>query len=399
MDLFYKNQDMKTINSKIKSGNHPIYFFLFLYISMVFAVPVAAQEVPIPAYQLKYWCDPYEYPLGGIELEKPPKKLDKFLSQTYFNVVNAKTGTDVTFFPQWGYDSIRCIPKSFKISPFYIQKKEVTNAEYREFLADSNSAFFTEGKISSQWAHPDTNVWLQGDNAFMLPFVSYYFKHPAYSKYPVVGVSQYQATQYCNWLEEKLNAKFKDLLPKGYVILVDLPTQAEFVKAVNVSTRQSATHPIQNPALDYIKYWVQSNLGNINMGPIKTLRLADLYSKNPDFFHLLTTEGDIDLPSHLLGNVAEWTSTSAKGKLYNNLKYVYTMSERLIPNPDITATAEQLQSYLHEDTDLKSHYMLKGGSWLDEFHYVDPSAIMFKRGDYKAANVGFRTVIRIVPSS
>ena len=75
------------------------------------------------------------------------------------------------------------------------------------------------------------------------------------------------------------------------------------------------------------------------MGPIKTLRLADLYSKNPDFFHLLTTEGDIDLPSHLLGNVAEWTSTSAKGKLYNNLKYVYTMSEMLIPNPDITATA------------------------------------------------------------
>ena len=64
MDLFYKNQDMKTINSKIKSGNHPIYFFLFLYLSMVFAAPVGAQEVPIPAYQLKYWCDPYEYPLG-----------------------------------------------------------------------------------------------------------------------------------------------------------------------------------------------------------------------------------------------------------------------------------------------------------------------------------------------
>lgn len=390
---------MKEKNTKNQTGPKLLLQRLFIYLLLNSILPLTAQEVPVPAYQLKYWCDPYEYPLGGIELENPPKKLNKYLSQNYFNVVNTKTGTDVTFFPQWGYDSIRCIPKSFKISPFYIQKKEVTNEEYREFLADSNAAFFTEGKISLQWAHPDTNVWLQGDNAFMLPFVSYYFKHPAYSNYPVVGVSQYQATQYCNWLEKKLNAAFKDLLPKGYMIIVDLPTQAEFVKAVNVVTRQNAMQPLQNPEKDYIKYWVQSNLGNINMGPIKTLRLADLYSKNPDFFHVLSTEGNVDFPRHLLGNVAEWTSTAAKGKLYNNLEYVYTMSERLIPNPDITATPEQLQSYLHENTDLKSHFMLKGGSWLDEFHYIDPSAIMFKRGDYKAANVGFRTVIRVVPSS
>lgn len=372
-----------------------IRFRVLLLVGVLFTSNLKAQEVPIPAYQLKYWCDPYEYPLQGINLNKPSKKLKKFINESYFEAVNETSGDQVTFYPQWGYDSIRCIPKTFKISPFYIQKNEVSNEEYREFIADSASDFFQKGKISSTWVHPDTNVWLQGDNVYMVPFVSYYFKHPAYSKYPVVGVSQYQATQYCNWLEQKLNREFGQELPKGYRFLVDLPTQAEFVKAANAAIRQSMSSQNDNKEYDFIKYWVQSNLNQINMGPIKTLRLADLYNKN--FFHIVSGESKEKFPSHLLGNVAEWTSTAAKGKLFNNLEYVYTMSERLIPNPDITASPEQLKNILHRDSDLKTHFMLKGGSWSDEFHYIDPSAIMFKRGDYKSASVGFRTVIRVVP--
>lgn len=383
----------------ISKSPKPLYRNLILCVNLMFmggAFPskVKAQDVPIPAYQLKYWCDPYEYPLQGINLIKPPKKLKKFMNDSYFEAVNEVSGDEVTFYPQWGYDSIRCIPKTFKISPFYIQKNEVSNEEYRKFLADTNSEFFKVSNISPTWVHPDTNVWLQGDNVHMVPFVSYYFKHPAYSNYPVVGVSQYQSTQYCNWLELKLNKEYGHELPKGYRFLVDLPTQAEFVKAANAAIRQSMSSNNDDKEYDFIKYWVQTNLNQINMGPIKTLRLADLYNKN--FFHIVSGEGKNKFPIHLLGNVAEWTSTSAKGQLYNNLEYVYTMSERLIPNPDITATLEQLQNILYQESDLKTHFMLKGGSWSDEFHYIDPSAIMFKRGDYKSASVGFRTVIRIV---
>ena len=372
------------------------YFILaFWGLCAVFSTSMLhAQEVPIPAYQLKYWCDPYEYPLGGINLENPPKKLKKFINENYFEVINSKTGDNVQFFPQWGYDSIRCIPKTFKISPFYIQKTEVTNEEYRNFLSDSSSDFFVTGKISPQWIHPDTNVWLQYNNAYLVPFVSYYFTHAAYAKYPVVGVSQYQAAQYCNWLEKKLNTEYNELLPVGYKILVDLPTQAEFTKAaqVTVSGLLEKTHNLKDP----VKFWVQRNLNQINMGPIKTLRLAELYDRNQNAFHIVSTEYNSDYPCHLFGNLAEWTSTKAKGKLYNNLNYVYTMSERLIPNPDITPTDTELSTYLHTDTDLKSHFAIKGGSWMDEFHYLDPSAMLFARGDYKAANVGFRTVIRVI---
>jgi len=370
-------------------------FFIFIGLYTLLSTRfLQAQEVPVPAYQLKYWCDPYEYPLGGINLENPPKKLKKFMSEGYFEVVNSKIGDEVQFYPQWGYDSIRCIPKSFKISPFYIQKTEVTNEEYLRFLSDSSSDFFISGKISPQWIHPDTNVWLEYNNAYLLPFVSYYLAHPAYAKYPVVGVSQYQASQYCNWLEQKLNSEYKGLIPEGYKILVDLPTQAEFTKAAQVTVSRLLEN--ENKLKDPVKFWVQRNLNQINMGPIKTLRLAELYERNQNAFHIVSTEYESDLPCHLFGNLAEWTSTKAKGKLYNNLNYVYTMSERLIPNPDITPTENQLSSYLHKDADLKSHFAIKGGSWMDEFHFLDPSAMIFARGDYKAANVGFRTVIRIV---
>lgn len=355
--------------------------------------PIKGQDIPITAYQLKYWVNPYEYPLGGIHLDKSHKKLKKFIAENYVSPVLSSGNDDVTFFPQWGYDSIRCIPKTFKISPFYIQKTEVTNAQYQRFLADSNSRFFTENKITSKWVHPDTNVWLS-NNSHTLPFVSYYYQHPAYAEYPVVGVSQYQATQYCNWLEIQLNQLYGKSLPEGYKIMVDLPTQAEFNKSVHATYTEGAD------ALrwqgDPIKKWVQMHMGEINMGPIKTLRLADLYDKNNKAFFILSTGGRTDQAQQLLGNVAEWTSSAAKGKLFNNIEYVYTMSERLIPNPDISATSEQLAPYLHQNADLKTHFMVKGGSWNDEFHYIDPSAVLFHRGDHKAAHIGFRTVIRIV---
>ncbi len=381
--------------------NFPItvpFKIVFMIICMAFGVlsekDLCAQDVPIPAYQLKYWCDPYEYTLGGIEIKQPSKKLKKFLKD-YYQPVSEEI-PDVAFFPQWGYDSIRCIPKTFKISPFYIHNSEISNEEYRAFVADSSNEFFTRGKINTQWVYPDTNVWLS-ENVNLLPFVSYYFQHPAYNKYPVVGVSQYQATQYCNWLEQKLNTEYKADLPNGYKFIVDLPTQAEFVKAVHEVVNNILDVKPKGIGNDWVKFWVRANLNTINMGPIKTLRLADLYLKNVQFFITQSADCKGEFPCQLLGNVSEWTSTKAKGKLFNHLEYVFTMSERLIPNPDITVSDSELAPYLHKETDLNTHFMVKGGSWNDEFHYVDPSAIMFRRGDYKANNLGFRTVIRVIP--
>ena len=37
------------------------------------------------------------------------------------------------------------------------------------------------------------------------PYVQYYFRHPSYNNYPVVGVSWVQASDYCLWRSDRVN--------------------------------------------------------------------------------------------------------------------------------------------------------------------------------------------------
>jgi formylglycine-generating enzyme required for sulfatase activity len=387
-----KNSNFRILKTSFKS------LILGCFALMLFSV-VSAQStsqnttVPISEYQLKYWVDPYEWPLGGIAYTGKKNAWSKFLQKDYYFPFEKLENESVAFLPQWGYDSIRCLEKTVVISPFYIQRHEVTNAQYRMFLADSQSLFYTNNRITPAWVHPDTNVWLS-PNIFHEPFISYYFQHPAYNEYPVVGVSQFQATQYCNWLEEKLQNVYEKLLPPGYKIQVDLPTQAEFVKTLRFWVQQPPkTH---NSTRDAVKSYVISHIHTINSGPIKTLRLADIFERNSEAFLVQHAKCEQKSLCHILGNVSEWTSSRAKGKLFNRIEYVYTMSQRLIPNTDLQVSPALLEGYLYKEEDLQSHFMLKGGSYTDEFHYLDPSSVSFARGDYKSASVGFRTVIRLV---
>jgi formylglycine-generating enzyme required for sulfatase activity len=53
-------------------------------------------------------------------------------------------------------------------------------------------------------ATPDSLVW-RDELAYNEPFVEYYFRHPAYNNYPVVGVSWVQANDYCAWRSDRAN--------------------------------------------------------------------------------------------------------------------------------------------------------------------------------------------------
>lgn len=87
---------------------------------------------------------------------------------------------------------------SFNINSFYMSKTEVTNGQYLEFINDikkKDSSFYNE-------LLPDTMVWKQ-KLAYTDPYTRYYFRHPSYRDYPVVGVSYQQANYYCHWLTER----------------------------------------------------------------------------------------------------------------------------------------------------------------------------------------------------
>ncbi len=77
---------------------------------------------------------------------------------------------------------------------------------------------------------PDTLAWT-GDNLFNDPYVKYYFRHPAYQNYPVVGISYQQALGYCTYLKEKISENYPD-----YQLEVRLPTKEEWIRAARGDT-------------------------------------------------------------------------------------------------------------------------------------------------------------------
>jgi len=105
------------------------------------------------------------------------------------------------------------------LSSFYMDQTEVSNLNYLEYLHWTAKVFVEFPNIYKD-ALPDTLVWRRR-LAYNEPLVDYYFRHPAYNDYPVVGVSWVQANKYCEWRTDRVNEK---LLIDAGVIDID-PSQ------------------------------------------------------------------------------------------------------------------------------------------------------------------------------
>jgi len=93
---------------------------------------------------------------------------------------------------------------SVSVQAFFMSQKEVTNKQYRTFLADLKASGDLEG---FRTALPDTAKWQMDKNSYNQPMVENYFSHPAYDNYPVVNISRKGAELYCMWLTKKYEAE------------------------------------------------------------------------------------------------------------------------------------------------------------------------------------------------
>ena len=113
-------------------------------------------------------------------------------------------------------------PHRVSVASFYMDECEISNLDYREYLYWLERVFIPQDlKVVYDNALPDENVWRErlGYNE---PDVEYYFRHPAFNTYPVVGVNWLQATNYAAWRTDRVNEKI--LADRGYVEYAETPT-------------------------------------------------------------------------------------------------------------------------------------------------------------------------------
>jgi formylglycine-generating enzyme required for sulfatase activity len=161
------------------------------------------------------------------------------------------------------------------------------------------------GKITyrGESIYPNTQVWISD---FMMsynePMRDYYFVHPAYNNYPVVGVSYLQATMYCQWYSDAYGQKEKD----EYQIVYRLPTELEWERAASVvaekRSKKSSGSPVNNNFMRNSKGAYISNFrpsaNNFGQdGAMYPAPVQSYYTNDAGCYNMQ-------------GNVAEWTSTA-----------------------------------------------------------------------------------------
>lgn len=96
------------------------------------------------------------------------------------------------------------MPRKVTVNAFYMDESEVSNVMYREYLSWIGRVYGMDYPQVYEQALPDTFVW-RHPLAYNEPYVKYYFRHPSYNDYPVVGVNWVQASKYAEWRTDRVN--------------------------------------------------------------------------------------------------------------------------------------------------------------------------------------------------
>ncbi len=159
--------------------------------------------------------------------------------------------------------------RNVTVSSFYMDKYEVTNLNWREYENWMRLVFGGTAPNLIQDMLPDTSVW-RDELAYNEPYLENYYRHPAFSFYPVVGVTWEQAMAYCQWRTDRVNELalanagciampvFSDLQPTADAAYKDqweLENQGYYMDEYEVPdpADPEATITMYRPSYDYIR--------------------------------------------------------------------------------------------------------------------------------------------------
>ena len=261
--------------------------------------------------------------------------------------------------------------KQVTIGGFYMDDTEITNNEYRQFaeaLGKDDTAGLGGLKpaqlkmIMDKKFFPDTTVWMRDFTHHMGdPMLQYYYMHPAFDDYPVVGVNWKAAQLFCKWRTGFLNKARND---RGEFSMPNfrLPSEAEWEYAAR-GGRDLSPYPWGGP---YIRNTKGCLLANFKPGRGNYYDDGFSYT-SPVAAYFANDYGLFDMS----GNVSEWCEDA-----------FYEASVPIVWD---------LNPTYFKDTEPRK--VVRGGSWKDISYFLQTGTRSYEYEDTSKSYIGFRCVV------
>jgi formylglycine-generating enzyme len=271
--------------------------------------------------------------------------------------------------------------KQITISGFYMDDTEITNNEYRQFIdymkenaggeisvGGDSSIFVRYRKVLPSiqaeqdimdFLYPDTSVWMNDFTYHMGdPMTTYYYDHPAFDDYPVVGVTWKASIMFCEWRTKYMNqaraGEGKFPMPN-----FRLPSEAEWEYAAR-GGRDMAKYPWGGP---YVRNAKGCALANFKPGRGNYFDDGFSYT-NPVAAYFANDYGLYDMA----GNTSEWCEDAF--------------------SPQSVPLVWDLNPTYYDENEPKK--LIRGGSWKDVAFLIETGTRDFQHQDSARSFISFR---------